>query len=160
MMKQVSHCDTSASLWKALEELCASQTRARAVNTRIALATMKKGAMSINEYVGMMKAYADELAAASKALDDEELISFIITGLGLDYNPVISAALGRVDPISVTERGLTGSWRRAHVPWSRCTWPWQRWAWTRELQQQLQLRQAEGPVSDLQEGGVHTASEC
>jgi len=103
MMKQVSHCDTSASLWKALEELCASQTRARAVNTRIALATTKKGTMSIDEYVGKMKAYADELAAAGKALDDEELISFIITGLDLDYNPVISAALGRVEPISVTE---------------------------------------------------------
>jgi hypothetical protein len=43
MMKQISHCNTSASLWKALEELCASQTRAHAVNTRIALATMKKG---------------------------------------------------------------------------------------------------------------------
>ena len=103
MMKQVSHCNTSASLWKALEELCASQTRARAVNTRIALATTKKGTMSIDEYVGKMKAYADELAAAGKALDDEELISYIITGLDLDYNPVISTALGRVDPISVTE---------------------------------------------------------
>lgn len=59
--------------------------------------------MSIDEYVGKMKAYADELAAAGKALDDEELISFIITGLDLDYNPVISTAPGRANPISVIE---------------------------------------------------------
>jgi hypothetical protein len=103
MMKQVSHYNTSVSLWKALEELCASQTRARVVNTHIALATTMKGTMSIDEYVSKMKVYVDELAAAGKALDDEKLISFIITNLDLDYNPVISAALGRVDLISVTE---------------------------------------------------------
>ena len=136
--------------------------------------------MSIDEYVGKMKVYADELAAAGKALDDEELISYIITGLDLDYNPVISTALGRVDPISVTEftsqllafeqrlnlyqgssssssfsanvasRGRGGG-RMFRGRGARGRGKW--WAWTRELQQQLQLRQAEGPVSDLQEGG-------
>jgi hypothetical protein len=82
--------------------LCVANQGA-AVNTRIALATTKKGTMSIDEYVSKMKAYADELAAAGKTLDDEELISFIITGLDLDYNPVISAALERADPISIIE---------------------------------------------------------
>lgn len=61
----------------------ASQTRARSVNMRIALATTKKGAMFVAEYVGKVRALGDEMAAAGKPLDDEELVSYILTGLEL-----------------------------------------------------------------------------
>jgi len=40
---------------------------------------------------------------AGKPIDDEELVSYIITGLDLEYNPVISAVLARVEPITVNE---------------------------------------------------------
>jgi len=56
VLKQVSSCVTAADLWQTLAELFASQTRARMVNNRIALATTKKGETSIAEYVGKMRA--------------------------------------------------------------------------------------------------------
>lgn len=43
------------------------------------------------------------MAAAGKPLDDEEMVSFIVTGLDIDFNPVVSAVLARVEPITVNE---------------------------------------------------------
>jgi histone deacetylase 1/2 len=55
VLKQVANCATAAQLWKTLEEMGASQTQARKVNTRIALATTKKGSMTVDEYIGKMR---------------------------------------------------------------------------------------------------------
>ena len=81
----------------------ASQTRARVVNTPIALATTQKGNMTIAEYVGKMKALGDEMASAGKPIDDEELVGYILTGLDMEHSSIVSAVLARVEPISVNE---------------------------------------------------------
>jgi histone deacetylase 1/2 len=103
VLKQVATCATAAQLWKSLEEMGASQTRACKVNTRIALATTKKGSMTVDEYVGKMRSLADEMASAGKPIDDEELVSHICTGLDIEFNLVVSAILVHVEPISMTE---------------------------------------------------------
>lgn len=46
-LAQVASSVTARGLWQAIEAMFASQTRARSVNTRIALATTKKGALSV-----------------------------------------------------------------------------------------------------------------
>ncbi|WVZ98567.1 hypothetical protein U9M48_043995 [Paspalum notatum var. saurae] len=46
--------------------------------------------MSITEYVGKMKSFADEMACAGKPLEDEELVQYILAGLDMDYNPIVS----------------------------------------------------------------------
>ena len=69
----------------------------------MALATATKGTNSISEYFGRMKTLADEMASAGRKLEDEELVSYILTGLDLDFDPVISAVTARVEPISVAE---------------------------------------------------------
>ncbi|WVZ64382.1 hypothetical protein U9M48_013903 [Paspalum notatum var. saurae] len=102
-MAQVATMTTSAQVWKVLEDTYSSQTRARAVNTRIALATTKKGNMSMAEYVGKMKALGDEMASLGKPLEDEELVQYILAGPDMDYNPVVSAIAARVESITVGE---------------------------------------------------------
>lgn len=69
----------------------------------MALATASKGASSINEYFAKRKGLADEMAFAGKRLEDEELVSYILTGLDIKYNPVVSAVAARVEPITVGE---------------------------------------------------------
>jgi hypothetical protein len=86
-----------------LEQTYASQSRARTVNTRIALATTRKDDMSISEYITKMKSLADEMTSAKKKVDDEELVSYILAGLDEEYNPMVSALLARVKQVSVTE---------------------------------------------------------
>lgn len=81
----------------------ASRTRARAINTRLALATASKGNQSVTEYVGKMRALGDEMAAAGRPLEDAELMEYILTGPDSDYTPVISALAVRLEPVSVDE---------------------------------------------------------
>ena len=88
---------TASEVWKALEEMYSSQSRARAVNTRIALPTTQKGNMSITEYVGKMKSLADEMVYAGKSVDDEELVQYILAELDQEYNPIISAILAHTE---------------------------------------------------------------
>ena len=63
VMIQVSSYETAAAAWKIIEEAFASQTRARIVNVRIALATTKKGNSSVAEYIAKMKSLGDEMVA-------------------------------------------------------------------------------------------------
>jgi hypothetical protein len=51
-----------------LFDLYASQSHARAVNMRIALATTKKLHLSVTDYYAKMCQYADELAATGTPL--------------------------------------------------------------------------------------------
>jgi hypothetical protein len=52
----------------------------------MALATTQKGNLSISEYLAKMKSFVDDMASAGKALEEEELVSYILTGLDFDYN--------------------------------------------------------------------------
>lgn len=78
----------------------AAQTRARSINVRLALATTQKGTMSISEYVGKMKAPGDEMTAAGKPLDDEEMVAYILNGLDAEYNSVYTALVTKSEAIS------------------------------------------------------------
>lgn len=103
IQSQLTACKTAAETWRAVEGMFSSMTRARAVNTRIALATMKKGNLSMAEYVGKMRSLADEITSTGKTIDDDELVSYILAGLDYDYNPIVTSLTARIEPLSVGE---------------------------------------------------------
>lgn len=103
ILSLVSIAETTAEAWATIEGMFMSQSRAHVSSTRMALATASKGASSITEYFTKMKALADEMASAGKKLEDEELVSYILTRLDLDFNLVVSTMAARVEPISITE---------------------------------------------------------
>jgi hypothetical protein len=59
--------------------------------------------MPVALYVRKMKDLADDMASASKKLDDEDLVSYILTGLDSDFDSVISAIAARAEPITILE---------------------------------------------------------
>ena len=63
----------------------------------MALATASKGNSTINEYFVKMKGLVDDMASAGRKLEDVELVSYILTGLDLEFNPVVSAVAARVE---------------------------------------------------------------
>lgn len=79
----------------------AAQSRARVINTRMALATAQKGTSTVVEWFARMKALADEMASAGKMLDDEEIASYILADLDIDFNPLVSAIAARVEPLTL-----------------------------------------------------------
>jgi hypothetical protein len=53
----------------------------------------KKEELSVVEYVSKMRFLGDELIAAGKQIDDDELILYIFAGLDQEYNSVITTLL-------------------------------------------------------------------
>jgi hypothetical protein len=64
ILTQVATKPTAAESWETIEMMFLSKTRAHVVNTRLALATTYKGAMTVTEYIGKMRSLGDEMAAA------------------------------------------------------------------------------------------------
>lgn len=81
----------------------AATSRARLTNIRMQLSNTKKGSMSTPVYFAKMKAYGDELASAGRPVQNEEMISFILSGLDLEYNPLVSSVLRRVESINLSD---------------------------------------------------------
>lgn len=52
------------------------------------------------EYYDHMKTLPDEMASVGKKLNDEELSSYMLDGLDIGFNLVVSAIAARVDPLS------------------------------------------------------------
>ena len=100
-MGQVAAAKTTTKAWKLIGNMYASQTCARAINLRLALATVQKGTSTSSEFFGKMQALGDEMVVAGKPLDDEELTTFILYGLDFEFNPVVSAVVARVEPITI-----------------------------------------------------------
>jgi hypothetical protein len=69
----------------------------------MALATTQKGSLTMAEYISKMKVLADDMASVGKKLDDEDFISYILAGLDVEYNSVVSSIAGRVEPITLDE---------------------------------------------------------
>lgn len=90
---QVSTCTTAATLWAALLQSFSSQSRARVIQLRSQLEHTRKGDLSAAAYFTKMKGIADELAAAGKSLDEDDVVDHILQGLlhEPDYNGFVSA---------------------------------------------------------------------
>jgi hypothetical protein len=63
------------------------------------LATLKKGDSTVTEYFQKFKS----LAAAGQPLNDFELVSFLLAGLGSEFDPFVTSVTTRVDPLSLEE---------------------------------------------------------
>jgi hypothetical protein len=80
---------TAMTMWAAISWSFASQLRSRILHLHNQLVATRKGDMSIASYFSTMRAYVDEMAAARKPLDDDDVVSYILNGLDADYNSLI-----------------------------------------------------------------------
>ncbi|WVZ92939.1 LOW QUALITY PROTEIN: hypothetical protein U9M48_038969 [Paspalum notatum var. saurae] len=98
---QLSVCKTAREVWTVVEAMFTSMTKARSINTRIALPPPRRESSPWPNT--KMRSLGDEMASSGKPLEDDELISYILTGLDHDYNPIVSALVARTDPLTVRE---------------------------------------------------------
>jgi len=81
----------------------ASQARSRVLHIHYQLATVKKGSSSITEYYQSFKSMCDNLAVAGQHLSDFERASYLLAGLGSEYDPFVTSVTTRFDPLSLDE---------------------------------------------------------
>jgi hypothetical protein len=103
ILVRVAMVKTVIGAWKILEEQMSSHTRAHAVNVRMALATIRKGTSFVAEYLAKMQTLGNDMAAARKPFDDEDLVRYILAGLDEDYDSIVNSVLARPQAITVSK---------------------------------------------------------
>jgi hypothetical protein len=73
------------------------------MNTRVQLATLKKGSLFATEYFNKMKALADTLAIIGQPLKDEDFIAYLLAGLDESYDSLVTSVTTRDDAIPLSE---------------------------------------------------------
>jgi len=96
MLTHVTRCATSRDAWTTLETLFTMQVHYQ-------LATLKKGSSSIADYYHTFQTLCDALAVVGQPLNDFEKVSFLLAGLGSDFDPFVTSITTRAEPLSVDE---------------------------------------------------------
>jgi hypothetical protein len=77
--------NTSAAVWGCLIAMFSAQNRAGVRQIRRQLTTLKKHDMSATDYFNKMKGFADALAMVGSPVSDDELIDYMVVGLGSQF---------------------------------------------------------------------------
>jgi hypothetical protein len=79
---------TSRQVWSHLAKKFASQSKSHIAHLKRQLQSLHQGSKSCTEF--LQAALANQLAVAGKPLDDDDLISFIISGLNNNYTGFVT----------------------------------------------------------------------
>ena len=95
------NCQTLAKVWSVLEIFFVSDSKPRTLQLCFMLQSLKKCALSINDYVLKMRNIADMLSAFGKPVPDEDLILYILGGLGPEFETIVVNITSRSEAISL-----------------------------------------------------------
>lgn len=70
---------------------------------KLQLQTIKEGALPISDYLQKTKAITDHLAASGHAVLDDKVLLYILGGLGLDYDALVTSITTRIEPTDLDE---------------------------------------------------------
>jgi hypothetical protein len=90
VLSTVYGLNTSRQVWISLAARYASQSKSRITHLKRQLQTMRQDSRSCTDYLQLAKSWADQLAVVGKPVDEEDLISFIISGLNPSFNVFIT----------------------------------------------------------------------
>lgn len=82
---------SSSSIWHTLEKHFANQSRAKIMQYKHKLQTLRKENMQMSEYLSKVKMCCDLLNSVGHHVSDEDQITHIMHGLGRDYDPIMIA---------------------------------------------------------------------
>uniref|UniRef100_A0A2N9F3J7 Retrotransposon Copia-like N-terminal domain-containing protein n=1 Tax=Fagus sylvatica TaxID=28930 RepID=A0A2N9F3J7_FAGSY len=101
VIAHVVRCTTSRDLWATLERMFTAQSQARLMQIHYQLSTLRKGSTSISDYFQTFTGLADTLAAIDQPLPDFQLVSFLLAGLGPEYDSFVTSVQQRTEPITL-----------------------------------------------------------
>jgi hypothetical protein len=97
VLRQVATEASAVGAWRAILRMFSSQSRAHVVHLCSKLSSTRKGDMNYDTYYSLMKGFMDEMVAAGKRLDDEDVICYILIGLDFEYNPFVEAFTSKTE---------------------------------------------------------------
>jgi hypothetical protein len=103
VLEQVADEKTSTDVWKKLQEMYSSQSRARVIHLREKLSsTCKREDQTCTTYFALMKSYTDEMAAG-KRLEEDDIVSYILSGLYAEFNPMVKSICAKTESTALSD---------------------------------------------------------
>ncbi|KAA8542806.1 hypothetical protein F0562_023958 [Nyssa sinensis] len=102
-LTQVMSYPTSREVWLALERTFSSISHAKAIQIHTQLANARKCALFVNAYFLSIKRMANELALAGQLLKANDIITYVLAGLGQEYDSLASTITSRSDLVTLEE---------------------------------------------------------
>nr|KAJ0185285.1 hypothetical protein LSAT_V11C900476660 [Lactuca sativa] len=103
VLAQLTRCtDTSSQLWTALHTMFSTQHRGNSIQIRTQLSTTRKRDLSAAEYYQKMTTLADTMANIGHPMTDEDVIGYILAGLGPGHGDLFTAITVLSDQHKVT----------------------------------------------------------
>ena len=99
----IASAPTTKEAWNRLTTSFASTSRSRIISLKSKLAKNPKGSRPITEFLHEMRSIADELALAQSPINEEDLLVYILSQLGDEYNPITAALKVREQPVTYPE---------------------------------------------------------
>jgi hypothetical protein len=94
---------TSREVWNLLEKLFASKSKARNLQIRFQIATMKKNSLSISDYFQKAQNLSHTLAAIDQLMKESKLTLHILVGLSAEYDSLVTSITTRVEPVTLED---------------------------------------------------------
>lgn len=94
---------TSKEVWDSLTRQFSFSTRARAVQLRVELASVKKRDLSAADYFARNKDIVAQMAAADCPISNDEILSYLFAGLEADYDAFVTAMTTKTEPLSLDD---------------------------------------------------------
>ncbi|KAK0582434.1 hypothetical protein LWI29_025645 [Acer saccharum] len=89
LLPELVGCSTASEAWRTLEQLFTSQSRANVMQLKLQLQTLKKGGLSMTEYIMKKKSIIDALSFTGCVLTPDDKINAILGGLGPEYDSFV-----------------------------------------------------------------------
>lgn len=97
-------CQYAWQVWETVKELFHSDFAVRVWRLRSELGTIKKGNLSVSEYVGKIQSIVDSLAETGNPVSEEDHVEAVLAGLPKEFESVVKMArmLEGLTPIAVS----------------------------------------------------------
>ncbi|KAK2977799.1 hypothetical protein RJ640_029844 [Escallonia rubra] len=99
----ISTVSSSKEAWERLLILFANKSLSRVMSLKERLLNNPRGTRSIPEYLQQMRAIADDLALVDNPLSEDDLVIYILVGIGPEFKEIDAALRARDTPISFDE---------------------------------------------------------
>ena len=100
VMHVVVKCISAAEAWKALQDRYAPSSHNRVIQLRGELLNLRRGDLSIADYLDKLNTLADQLALSGSPIVDADLIATIMNNVGPLYENTVASIQARETPIS------------------------------------------------------------
>uniref|UniRef100_A0A803QHI8 Reverse transcriptase Ty1/copia-type domain-containing protein n=1 Tax=Cannabis sativa TaxID=3483 RepID=A0A803QHI8_CANSA len=102
-LTRIVGCNTAQQIWTTLETHFTLQVSSKILEFRMKLQNLKKGTLSLNDYLLKVKQNVDLLASVGETLSDRDHVAAIFKGLPSEYDTFIISTNTRVEEYTVGE---------------------------------------------------------